>query len=305
MEEDTLNTVETEGQTQLDGGGHKFLTMKDQEQMLSELKKENFDLKLRLYMTQKNSESAEGKVSEYEQQLAALLSSLEEQHQVAEKQNQELRESRTREKELLIRQKRLEERCKEQTEQIHNLSVSLSKFSASMNDITGPFHHSTPMRKTNSGHFQIQTSKDDSSMDLEYSGEKQFSSLINISHVAPMTHDKNSPNFGNDSHTNGHNGDFNTTVPITKNYYSNNYEGRHNRTEGYDNVGVVKPNNARTEVTVEFPEHSKAPLVIPKKKKGIMRVFKLCVGKSGQPISRDESMYIKREPAKVTMTTTN
>ena len=225
-----------------------------------------------------------------------------------------MRESRSREKELLAKQKRLEERCREQTEQIHNLSISLSKVSVSMSDLSEPFHHSTPMRKVISDNFRIQNASDDSDIDIENSGDKQFSSSTNISHVTPMIRKVNSSTFEKDnqptvkSDHGAHYSDQlsnNTTTPIIKNYYSNTYEGRHNRSEGYENVGVVRPNNARTEVSVEFPETSKAPLVVPHKKKGIMRVFKLCVGKSGQPISRDESMYVKREPAKITMTTTN
>lgn len=303
-------------QSQTDG--QKTLTMKDKDEMLQELKKENFDLKLRLYMTQKNSEDAEGKVGEYEQQLAALLNSLEEQQRLSEQQTRELEEARLREKQLLNEQKKLETQCKEQDETIHNLSLNLSKASKSMLDISTsrPGRSSTPIRHAKSAYFPDDNAASASDSEDHESGVRPFSNQTNISHVTPMPRDPSTINANeranlvdNDRgvhHSYSEGTKYMVDNPDTKNYHyhnnTNNYDM--NRTEGHENVGVVRPNNTRTVVDVEFPEPIEEKQIQKKKKKGIMKVFKLCTGKSGQAAERSkDDMYVKREPPRVTMTT--
>ena len=257
-------------------------------------------------------QSAEGKVSEYEQQLAALLNNLEERQSETDKQNNELHETRVREKELLAKQRRLEEKCKEQSEQIHNLSVNLSKASLSTSDIPGALRHSTPMRNATSSYFHGKNDEEDS--ENEDSDVRPFQQSINISHVAPMTRSKISTSsvhtnesdslLKNDRGVHSSESDHKNynTAPVTKNYYNTSLK---RSDSAFENVGVVHPNNSRTVVDVEFPESSSTPLTLQKrKKKGLMRVFKLCTGgKSGQPMARQESMYHKRPAARVTVDT--
>ena len=88
-------------------------------------------------------QNAEGKVGEYEQQLAALLNSLEEQQRLSDQQTRELEEARQRERKLLSDQKKLELTMKEQDEQIHNLSLNLSQVSKSMHFQTNKHHTHT------------------------------------------------------------------------------------------------------------------------------------------------------------------
>lgn len=291
-------------------GPQQPLSMKDQEQMLQELKKENFDLKLRLYMTQKNSETAEEKASEYEQQLAALLNNLEDQQQLSEQQTRDLNESRAREKRLQTEKNKLQVTCQQQDEKIHNLSLSLSKLSTSMHDVSSP-KYSTPMRSATSAYFPDDEDHDDS--DVRPLSPTQR----NVSHVAPMRRGVISTSSFNDestsaglmSHDRGvhhsvsESTNYHTSTPVTKNYYNTSLDNRHN--QGFDNVGIVRPNNTRTVVDVEIPDSPTATDTPKKKKKGIMKVFKLCTGKSGENRARQESMYHKKEPAKITMTTYN
>ena len=107
---------------------------------------------------------------------------------------------------------------------------------------------------------------------------------------------------------------------LTKNYYNttiNNPRSNNNNNNGgdtdRDNVGIVKPNNSRTMDIVdvqmqqaEEPRDESGPRNNKKKKKGFMNMFKLCSGKSGQPMAR-ESIYHKKkppQPARVTLATT-
>ncbi|XP_066925738.1 uncharacterized protein [Clytia hemisphaerica] len=319
--DDPSNQSQTDGQ--------KNITMKDKDEMLQELKKENFDLKLRLYMTQKNSENAEGKVGEYEQQLAALLNSLEEQQRLSDQQTRDLEESRQRERQLLNDQKKMEVTMKEQDEQIHNLSLNLSQVSKSMHNISlsnKPTHQSTPVRTATSAYFHSAhhhgNDGDGGAASGSESGDHDTSATIrhinhmNISHVAPMQREPqvaSSVPQGDRSHLLDNDQGSNTSYTegnkyLTKNYhYHNDNDNRTiNLPEGPpDIVGVVRPNNTRTVVDVEIPPEPIQEKPIPKKKKkGIMKVFKLCTGKSGQAkeYAKDD-MYVKREPVKVTMNT--
>jgi len=275
-------------------GQQKMLTMKDQETMMQELKKENFDLKLRLYMTQKNGESAEGKASEYEQQLSVLLTSLEEQQRLADQQSRELQEVRSREKALKSKQKRLEKVTQEQDEKIHELSINLSKVYSSMGNLNESPAHSTPMRNAKSSYLD---DNDDDNRAINKS---------NVSHVAPMRRGISLEPSQQDKlleHDRGvhHSVSEGVNYQVTNNSYNNSYDNRSN-----ENVGVVRPNNSRTVLDVEY-SNDKAIANTPgkKKKKGIMKMFGLCTGKSGQQMARTDSMYHKKEPAKITVTTYN
>lgn len=262
-------------------------------------------------------QTAEGKVGEYEQQLAALLNSLEDQQRLSEQQTRELEESQKREKDLLREQKRLETQCTQQDEQIHNLSLNLSKMSHSMVDVTAAPNHSTPVRNAKSEYFadDVNVNEDDEG---GYGGVRPFNNQQQVSHVSPMPRGGNlgSTSYSEESNLVDHDKGVNHSYAEgskyivggadIKNVYYNTPEGRNNRSEGggFDNVGVVRPNNTRTVVDVEMPSEPIREVDIPKKKKkGIMKVFKLCTGKSGQSVARSDSTYVKREPARVTMTT--
>ena len=267
-------------------------------------------------------QNAEGKVGEYEQQLAALLNSLEEQQRVSEQQSRDLDEARQRERKLCSDQKKLESQCKEQDETIHNLSLNLSKVSKSMHDISlsknnAPYS-STPVRNARSEYFPNDEANASEAEDDEM-GVRPLTNQINISHVTPMLRDpplSSSVSQGDKSNLlendqGSHQSYSEGSKYLTKNYhYHNNTSNNDDRTinlpEGPpDNVGVVRPNNTRTVVDVEIPPEPIQEKPVPKKKKkGIMKVFKLCTGKSGQTMEHSkDDMYIKREPARVTMTT--
>jgi len=311
--------------------------MEQQEQVVQELKKENFDLKLRLYMQEKQGENNEGKVSEYEQQLGAILNKLEEQQSMFESSQRELAEARQKEKLLMKRQRNLESECKLRDEKIANLNMSLTQLSTSMTNIASPRHY-TPARNTRSMYWNPDSEEDEEEDNMEAEdGVVATSSLQHsplVSCVAPMrAHDRDTPLQYNDemrlmNNNNNHRSGRNsfestnsdpTSRGMTKNYYNTTINNPLSRGEGigasgHDNIGVVKPNNSRTVVDVEIPEHggnNTQQNTTPqdqnkkKKKKGIFGMLKLCSGKSNQQRmpTREDSMYHKRptQVARVTM----
>lgn len=253
------------------------------------------------------------------------MNSLEDQQRLSEQQTLELEEAKKREKELLREHKRLEAHCTQQDEQIHNLSLSISKMSSSMMDVSSAPNHSTPIRNAKSEYFPEDDDSNGDNDDNEVrGGVRPFSNQHgNISHVSPMVRGQalSTASYTEESKLVDHDKGVNQSYAEgskylvgdtnIKNVYYNTptMEGRTNRTDGggYDNVGVVRPNNTRTVVDVEIPPEPISEIdTTKKKKKGFMKVFKLCTGKSGQTVSRQESMYQKkREPARVTMTTYN
>lgn len=242
---------------------------------------------------------------------------------MSEQQSRELDEARHRERKLVHDHKKLESQCKEQDETINNLSLNLSKVSKSMHDIsltttgsTNGQYSSTPVRNARSEYFPSNADDGANGSGAEDEGNvRPFSTTTNISHVPPMrrgdpsTHDTSNlldndqashHSFNNDTTPNR----YNTT---NYHYHNNASDDRTvNLPEGPpDIVGVVRPNNTRTVVDVEIPPEPIQEKPVPKKKKkGIMKVFKLCTGKSGQAMEQSkDDMYVKQEPARVTMTT--
>lgn len=249
------------------------------------------------------------------------MNSLEEQQRLSEQQSRELDEARQRERQLVSDQKKLETQCKEQDETIHNLSLNLSKVSKSMHDISlsknnAPYS-STPVRNARSEYFPNDDANASDGDEVEQ-GIRPFTNQTNISHVTPMlrrdpplsssvqgdtTNLLDNDQGSNQSYSEGNN-------YINKNYhYHNNTTNVDDRTinlpEGPpDNVGVVRPNNTRTVVDVEIPPEPIQEKPVPKKKKkGIMKVFKLCTGKSGQAMEHSKDDMYTKQPARVTMTT--
>lgn len=253
------------------------------------------------------------------------MNSLEDQQRLSDQQTRELEESKLREKQLLQEQKKLKDQCTQQDEQIHTLSLNLSKMSHSMMDMSGtttanPAAHSTPVRNARSEYFPSNDDNDDNEASNS-NGIRPFSNQVNISHVSPMPRggDLPSPSVLSDtahlvdnersvhnSFSEGTKYSVTNGPHTTKNVYYNTptTEGRNtNRNEGHDNIGVVRPNNTRTVVDVELPQEPIREIDTPKKKKkGIMRVFKLCTGKSGQLPARQDSVYQKRD-ARINVTT--
>lgn len=221
------------------------------------------------------------------------MEKLEEQQRLSDLQARELQEMRTREKTLVVTNKRLEKINKEQDEEIHNLSVSLS-------NINGSFLAGSPQQST-----YITT--DYESADDDYGIRPLGPNQPNISAVPPMRRQVSgrNENSGLLKHDHGVHSSVSddraySVHPVTKNYNTSTPE-RHS-----DNVGVVRPNNSRTVVDVELPDSPNQDKEETKKKKGgIGKIFKLCTGKSGQKPARADSMYQKREPARITVTQVN
>lgn len=239
-------------------------------QMVQDLKKENFDLKLRLYMTQTKSEEAESKVNEYEQQLAALLTRLEEQQRQNEQVEQELVDAQEKEKGLVSYQHRLEQECARKDEQIENLSINLSRLSTSMMDVSGtePTNFSTPIRHAQSMHTNLDS-------EPSYSGSSGH-----------MT----------DSSGRGLRPEANSDGLVRRNIYSN--------TSDDGRIAVVRPTVSETgsrpiqidvNVDVEQPKQSSPAGSGKKKKKGIGKLLGLCSGKSGQALASQDSVYHKKD----------
>ena len=224
-----------------------------------------------------------------------MLEKLEEQQRLSEVQARELQEMRTREKTLVVTNKRLEKINKEQDEEIHNLSLSLS-------NINGSFLAGSPQQQST----YITTDYD--SADDDYGVRPLGSNQPNISAVPPMRrqvsgHNENSGLLKHDRgvHSSVSDERAYSVHPVTKNYYNTSTPERHS-----DNVGVVRPNNSRTVVDVEIPDSPNQDKEETKKKKGgIGKIFKLCTGKSGQKPARVDSMYQKKEPARITVTQVN
>lgn len=106
-------------------------TIKDHETLIQELKKENFDLKLRLYMEQKERERV---TEDFKQKIIILESDLTEAlDELSDALEREkdfeacLESSQLREKALLNKQKRIEETCREQENEIKFLTLTKPK----------------------------------------------------------------------------------------------------------------------------------------------------------------------------------
>lgn len=104
------------------------ITIKDHETLIQELKKENFDLKLRLYMEQKERERV---TEEFKQKITVLESDLTEAlDELSDALDREkdfeaaLESSQMREKALLAKQRRMEETCREQENEIQFLTLT-------------------------------------------------------------------------------------------------------------------------------------------------------------------------------------
>ena len=248
------------------------------------------------------------------------MNSLEDQQRLSEQQSRDLEEARQRERQLVSEQKKLETQCQEQDETIQNLSLNLSKVSKSMHDITlsrnnSPYSSSTPVRNARSEYFP---NDEIDGSDAENGSVRPFTNQTNISHVTPMM--RRDPHYSssvqgdttnlleNDQGSNQSYSEGNKYINTNYHYHNNtnNVDDRTiNLPEGPpDNVGVVRPNNTRTVVDVEIPpEPIKEKPVPKKKKKGIMKVFKLCTGKSGQAMEHSKDDMYTKQPARVTMTT--
>ncbi|EDO32762.1 predicted protein [Nematostella vectensis] len=104
-------------------GGMSF---KDQETLIQELKKENFDLKLRLYMEQKERERLNDdftqKVLVLETDLTEALDELSDALEREKDYDISINNARRREKSLMTKVRRLEETMREQDEEIKYLS---------------------------------------------------------------------------------------------------------------------------------------------------------------------------------------
>jgi len=264
----SLAHLMVDGEQQDVGEGESPRSNAIAQQMVQDLKKENFDLKLRLYMTQTKSEEAESKVNEYEQQLAALLTRLEEQQRQNELVEQELAEAQEKEKGLLSYQHRLEQECVTKDEQIENLSINLSRLSTSMTDVSlsDPTNFSTPMRNAKSMY---------SNLDNDPGGS--YSDGTGRMDINRGMH----PNPSSDG-------------LVRRNIYSDN-----------QNVAVVRPTLSETSrerpiqvdvnVNVDQPIEASPAGSAKKKKKGLSKILGLCSGKSGQALASQDSIYQKKD----------
>ncbi|XP_028398430.1 uncharacterized protein LOC114522027 isoform X2 [Dendronephthya gigantea] len=111
-------------------------TVKDQEWLIQDLKKENFDLKLRLFMEQKEREKLlNGNSRQTDDLESDLTEALDELEHAMDKENQlshELNAARRREKSLATKLKRLERVCQHQEEDIIRMSVELENLKMEM-----------------------------------------------------------------------------------------------------------------------------------------------------------------------------
>jgi len=242
---------------------------------------------------------------------------------LADQQTRDLEEARQRERKLVSDQKKLEGLCKEQEENIHNLSLNISKYSKSMHDVSisgKPSLSSTPVRYATSAYFPDHDagsgSEDGGSGGGNERGIRPFSiQTANVSHVTPMprdtlpsTSDSNNGDrsnlLDNDHATHHSYAEGNKFMTTNYHNYHGSAEDRNMNTP--ENLAVVRPNATRTEVDVIMPPEpiQEKPVPKKKKKKGVMKVFKMCTGKSGQAIENSkDDMYVKREPARVTVQT--
>ena len=185
--------------------------------------------------------------------------------------------------------------------------MNLSRLSTSMVNLSSP-RNVTPSRGgINSMYFP--DTDDEEGVAEEYDSEQQLNST-QVSRVAPMRReDVSTSSYQDDvrlvenvpdersrnsyeSHPSG------PSSHTTKNIYNTTINNPQNRTDACDNVGIVKPNNSRTVVDVKVPEGRDESPQPKKKNKRFFNVFKLCSGKSGQTMSRGESIYHKK-PAHV------
>ena len=204
---------------------------------------------------------------------------------------------------MLKRQRKLERECKLRDEKIQSLSMSLNDL-----NISFPRYYA-PSRNTRS---MYSPDYDDL---LQYSPQ--------VSRVAHMRHQTSTPlQYHDEMQLMGNNNNNNRpgsssynsarshpTSRIAKNYYNTTINNP-SQQRADRNVGIVKPNNARTTLTLDFevpalsagtvqPEQKK------KKKKGIFRMLKLCgCSKSSQhsPPTREDNHKRPTNVAGVTTT---
>lgn len=273
-------------------------------------------------------QTSSSKLEEYEQQITQLLDKLEESSRLSKIYEKELKDTRVREKTLITKQKRLELKCVEQDEKIQNLSLDVSRLqSMSMQDLSS-VQHSTPLRHTQSEYKlaphnedEIDLSEDDTSEGYNNDDSKPFSSVRPM--LKGQSLDSNGGEFLCDDEeerkkpstsgvTNTQNVSINQRNNSTRSYNSlytpvkNFY--RYENTDGkpvattmprltidVDNVGVVPPNNSRIgiEATVDTYIGDRGDGKPRKKKKGLMKIFKLCGGGKSSKVQRNNSVYQK------------
>ena len=240
----------------------------------------------------------------------------------------ELKDTRVREKTLITKQKRLEVKCAEQDEKIQNLSLDVSRLqSMSMQDLSN-IKHSTPVRQAQSDYnlathneVDYDVSEDEASDDNN-DDNKPFSS------VRPMVRGQSMDSSGGDfvcdddedenkrqsasGTQNIQNVSINQRNNSTRSYTSqytpvrNFY--RFENTDGKpvastmprmgtdsENIGIVRPNNSRIglEATIDTYIADSADGRKKKKKKGLMKIFKLCGGGKSSKVQRNNSVYQK------------
>ena len=274
------------------------------------------------------SQTSSSKIEEYEQQIAQLLDKLEESSRLSKVFEKELKDTRVREKTLITKQKRLEQKCAEQDEKIQNLSLDVSRLqSMSMQDLSS-VHQSTPLRQTQSEYKlsphneeEIDVSEDDASEGYHNDDSKPLSSvrpMVNGQSLdsnageflcddeeeskKPSTSDGTNIQNVSINQRNNSTRSYNNLYTPVKNFYR--YENTDGKpvatamprvTTDVDNVGVVPPNNSRIgiEATIDTYIGDRADGKPRKKKKGLMKVFKLCGGGKSSKVQRNNSVYQK------------
>lgn len=245
----------------------------------------------------------------------------------------ELRDTRVREKTLITKQKRLESKCAEKDERIHSLSLDVSRLqSASMQDLSS-MKHSTPLRHAHSeymlnAHHEHEgdpsDDEDDVIEDYNNTEDKPLSSvrpmareestdannaeyLLDEEEATFRRKNLSSPGIDNVKNITIHQRSnsarsYNSQYTPVKNFYR--YETPDGKPVAMtmprtmadsDNIGVVRPNNSRIglEATVDTYIGDKGDAGKKKKKKGFMKIFKLCGGGRSSKVQRNNSVYQK------------
>ena len=278
-------------------------------------------------------QSSSSKVEEYEQQIAQLLDKLEESSKLSKVLEDELKNTRVREKTLVTKHKRLEQKCAEKDQHIQSLSMDLTKLqSLSMQDLSA-LKHSTPLRHAQSEfrltpHDELLSNEEDSDItDDENEAFGTHDSSKPFSSVRPMQRKQSTDENdiealldGSEDRRNSTGGinrvqnieihqrnnstrSYNNQYTPVRNFYKYEYsDGRPvaaaaPRTQGEaDNVGVVRPNNSRIGVDANIETY-----IVDqrdgkkKKKKGLMRIFKMCGGGKSSKVQRNASVYTKSD----------
>ena len=273
------------------------------------------------------SQTSTGKIEEYEQQIAQLLDKLEESSRMSKVYEKELRDTRVREKTLITKQKRLEVKCAEQDEKIHHLSLDVSRLqSMSMQDLSN-IKQSTPLRHAQSEYRlkphsedEFDVSEDEASEGYVNEDSKPLSSVRPIVRGHSMDSNgeyeeadddetKNRMTSGVDEgHSLSINQRHNSARSYTSQYTPVKNFYRYENTDGkpvaaamprvandIDNIGIVRPNNSRIgiEATIDTYIPDMADGKAKKKKKGLMKIFRLCGGGKSSSVQRNNSVYQK------------